>query len=228
MRLSEIADTANIAVRRDGEFQNLGFIAELQADMLVFLESARHRAALLENESIRAVLTVEELAPHVPAALALGVCRAPRLAFAMIHNDLARRDFYWEPFATSIDPHAQVHPTAWIAERNVCIGPQASIGPRATILERCIVGKGAEIGAGAVLGGVGFQTVRTGGAMLEMQHAGGLIVEDRVHVLPGAVIATGLCRTSTVISSNSRIGSQAFVSHGVQVANVLLSDMEPW
>ena len=217
MRLSEIADTAQITVSRDGEFRNLGFLAERQAHMLVFLESARHQAALLENKSIRAVLTTEDLADLVPSGLALGVCSAPRLAFATIHNELARREFYWEPFETVIDPLAQVHPTAWIAERNVRIGPQTTIGPRATILERCMVGTGAVIGAGAVLGGVGFQTVRTGGAMLEMQHAGGLIVQDRVHVLAGAVLATGLFRTSTVISSDSRIGSQAFVSHGVLV-----------
>jgi len=217
MRLREIADSAKIAVCRDGDFQNLGFIPDRQEHMLVFLESARHRTALAENKSIGVVLTTQELAPSIPDELALGVCIDPRLTFARVHSDLAQKHFYWEPFTTAVSPLASVHPASWVAERNVRIGADARVDPRATILERCLVGTGAVIGAGAVLGGVGFQTVRAKRAMLELQHAGGLIIQDRVHVLPGAVIATGLFRQCTVISADARIGSQAFVSHGVQV-----------
>lgn len=219
MRLSEIADSATIAVRRDGDFQNLGFIPDSQEHMLVFLESARHRAALVSNQSIRVVLTTQELAAGIQRDLALGVCVDPRLAFAKLHNELARRGFYWEQFTTLVSPLATVHPASWVAERNVRIGAHSRVDPHATILERCTLGTGAVIGAGAVLGGVGFQTVRSHRSMLEMEHAGGLVVRDRVHILPGAVIATGLFRQSTVISSDARIGSQAFVSHGVQIGD---------
>jgi UDP-3-O-[3-hydroxymyristoyl] glucosamine N-acyltransferase len=116
-----------------------------------------------------------------------------------------------------IDPSAKVHPSAWIAERNVRIGAASEIGPHATILDRCVIRENVVVGAGAVLGGVGFQTVRSPQPMIEMSHAGGLLVESRARILPGAVIATGLFRQSTLVSEDARVGSNAFVSHGVQL-----------
>jgi UDP-3-O-[3-hydroxymyristoyl] glucosamine N-acyltransferase len=217
MYLSEIDKVAGIVVQRDGQFQTLGFISDSQENRLVFLENSQFLGALRRNCSIRAVLTSSELASSVPSGLALATCPEPRIAFANLHNELASRGFYWEDFPTVIDPAAKVHPAAQIAERNVRIGAATIIEPNATILERCTIGEGVTVGAGAVLGGVGFQTVRTAQPMIEMNHAGGLFVRDRVRILPGAVIATGLFRHGTTICEDSRIGSNAFVSHGVQL-----------
>src|SRR5262249_35069226 len=140
-----------------------------------------------------------------------------RIVFANLHNELALRGFYWDDFPTIIDSSAKVHPRAWIAERNVRIGAAAEIAPNATVMERCVIGESVVIGAGAILGGVGFQTVRSSQPMIEMNHAGGLLVESRARILPGAVIATGLFHQSTLISEDARVGSNAFVSHGVQL-----------
>ncbi|PYT13341.1 MAG: hypothetical protein DMG59_20695 [Acidobacteria bacterium] len=217
MRLSEVAGLGGAAVRRDGEFQNLGFLSDKQDGMLLFLESPRFARAVGRNGGVRAILTTPELAETIPARLALAVCEQPRLAFAAIHNALEETGFYWEEFATVIDPQAQVHPTAWIAPKNVRVARNSIVGPHATILERSVIGESVNVGAGAVLGGVGFQTVRTNQAWVEMRHAGGLTVCDGVHILPGAVIATGLFRDSTELSSEARVGSQAFISHGVRL-----------
>lgn len=217
MLLSALADYTAIAVQRDGCFDNLGFVSQRQERMLVFLESARFLGAVLRNTTINAVLATPQLAESLPEGLAVGVCEQPRLAFAAIHNELARRGFYWDDFPTVIDPSARVHPVAWVAARNVRIGPGTTVEPHVTILERCILGAEVVVGAGCVLGGVGFQTVRTNRAMLELEHAGGLMVEDRVRLLPGAVVATGLFRQYTTLSRDARVGSQAFISHGVQV-----------
>jgi UDP-3-O-[3-hydroxymyristoyl] glucosamine N-acyltransferase len=219
MRLSEIDDGAGIVVKRDGEFQNLGFVSDRHKGLLVFLEDSRYLAALRRNESVTAVLTAADLADAAPPNLAVAICPEPRTAFAKLHNELALGGFYWEDFPTVIDPSAKVHPTAWIAERNVRIGAASVIGPRATVLQRCVIGEDVVVGAGAVLGGIGFQTVRNTRPMIEMTHAGGLFVQNRVRVLPGAVIATGLFRLGTTISEDSRIGANAFVSHGVQLGN---------
>ena len=216
--LTDIAGVAGISVLRDGDFLNLGFVQQHQQQMLVFLESDRYLAALQRNQHVSAVLTRPELVALVPGALGVGVCSQPRLAFAAVHNRLASTGFYWQEFPSVIAPDARVHPTAWVAPINVRIGPRSVVEPHATILERCLVGEDVVVGAGAVLGGVGFQTARTEEAMVEMKHAGGLIVGDRVLVLPGAVIATGLFRCATEIANDVRIGSQAFVSHGVKVA----------
>ena len=217
MRLTEVAGSAKFTVLRDGDFRNLGFLDDRHESQFVFLESRQFLAALLRCPNIHAVLTTPELAERIPGHLALATCGQPRLAFAAIHNHLAQTGFYWEEFATVIDPGADVHPAAWIAPKNVRVGQGSVVGPHATILERCVVGESVIIGAGAVLGGVGFQTVRAAQGMVEMRHAGGLLVHDRVHILPGAVIATGLFRNNTTIGCEARVGSQAFLSHGVQV-----------
>jgi len=217
MRLSEISGVAGIAVQRDGDFQTLGFVSDSYRNLLVFLEDSRFLGALRQNPAVSAVVTTGELAGTVPPDLALAVSPEPRAAFARVHNELALRGFYWEDFPTAIDPTAKVHPTAWIAERNVRIGAATDIQPNATVLERCVVGEGVVVGAGAVLGGVGFQTVRSTQPMIEMNHAGGLFVKDRVRILPGAVVATGMFRRGSSISEDCRIGSNAFVSHAVQL-----------
>ena len=216
MRLSEIQQNT-VRVRRDGEFRNLGFLEDSQEGMFVFLEHARFLPALERNSSIAAVLTTPELAEAVPERVAVAVCGEPRVVFAHIHNFLAAAGFYWDEFDTVIDPQAAVHPTAWISPRNVRIGGNTTIGPQAAVLERCILGEGVEVGAGAVLGGAGFQTVRSARPMVEMRHAGGLAIGDGVRVLPGAVVATGVFRGNTEIAAEARIGARAFVSHAVQV-----------
>ena len=212
-----MANAAGITVWRDGDFQTLGFLRDTCPCQLVFVENRAFLRALQRNGSVSAVLTTAELADAVPRGMAVAVCEHPRIAFANLHNELALRGFYWDDFPTVIDPSAKVHPTAWIAERNVRIRAASEIGPNATVLERCVVGENAVVGAGAVLGGVGFQTVRTSDPMIEMNHTGGLLVEGRARILPGAVIATGLFRENTVISEDARVGSNAFVSHGVQL-----------
>lgn len=217
MLLSEINKAAGIVVKRDGEFRTLGFLSDQRPGALVFIESVQFVASLRRNQSASAVLTTARLADVVPAALAMGICSEPRTAFAKLHNELAFGSFYWEDFPTAIDPSAKVHPRAWIAERNVRIGAGSVIEPNATVLERCVLGEGVVVGAGAVLGGVGFQTLQYTRPMMEMNHAGGLVVRDRVRVLPGAVIATGLFHQATEISEDCRIGSNAFVSHDVRL-----------
>lgn len=219
MLLSFLPDSAGLEIRRDGPFQNLGFLADRRPCMLSFLESAQFLPALLRNETMGAVITTEELASHIPARLALAVCVQPRISFAKLHNQLTATGFYWEEFPTSIHPDAEVHPRSWVAEKNVIIGPNSTVGPNATILDRCIVGANVIVGAGAVLGGVGFQTARTATVMLEMRHAGGLNVADGAHILHGAVVATGLFRNNTEIGCDARVGAQAFLSHGVKLGD---------
>jgi UDP-3-O-[3-hydroxymyristoyl] glucosamine N-acyltransferase len=217
MRLSEMENVAGMIVRRDGDFQTLGFICDTHPQQFVFLENRAFLRALQRNRSVSAVLTTAELADAVPRGVAVATCDQPRTVFANLHNELALRGFYWDDFPTVVDPSAKVHPTAWIAERNVRVGAASEIGPNATVLERCVIGENVVVGAGAVLGGVGFQTVRSTEPMIEMNHAGGLRVESRTRILPGAVIATGLFRQNTLISEEARVGSNAFVSHGVQL-----------
>lgn len=217
MLLGDVIQSSGAELLRNGNFENLGFISDSRDQMLAFLEDGRFLGALQRNPCVSAVITTPFLMHKVGDRGALAVCERPRLAFAGIHNRLCESSFYWRDFPTKIHPDANVHPLAWVTGKNVRIARGATIGPRATVLERCEIGEQCVIGAGCILGGVGFQTVQTEGTLIEMQHAGGLVLRERVHVLPGAVIATGLFRHQTDIGSDVRIGSQAFVSHGVQI-----------
>jgi UDP-3-O-[3-hydroxymyristoyl] glucosamine N-acyltransferase len=145
------------------------------------------------------------------------VCEDPRAAFAELHNRLSGACFYWQDFASDIHPLAKVDCSAWIAPRNVRIGAHSTIGPRTVVLERCCIADTVTIGASVVLGGAGFQSVRTSHPMIEMEHCGGLTIHSGVRVLPGAVLATGLFRGATEVLPEGRIGSGAFVSHDVQI-----------
>lgn len=217
MLLSEAAALIEIEVRRDGEFRNLGFPGHTLPAMLLFLEHEKHVSGVCGAGSAAAVLTTGELAGRVDGRLALGVCEEPRMAFARLHNILAARGFYWEDFESEIHPEARVHPRAWVAPRNVRIGARTVVEPNATILERCLLDEDVHVGAGAVLGGQGFQTVRTGPQLVEMEHGGGVQVRRGVRIFPGAVVAAGLFRENTLLGEDARIGSQAFVSHGASV-----------
>jgi UDP-3-O-[3-hydroxymyristoyl] glucosamine N-acyltransferase len=216
VQLSHVLGNVGGHVRRDGAIQNLGFLHHTDPGLLVFAESQRFATALAQKPNVAAVLTTSDLAETIPARLALGVCSEPRLTFARIHHALVDDGFYWANFLTTVDVSADVHPAAWVASRNVRIGPNCVVGPHATILERCLLGEGVAVGAGVILGGVGFQTVRAR-PMFEMRHAGGLIIGDGVQILPGAILATGLFRPPTEISAEARIGSGAFVSHASRV-----------
>jgi UDP-3-O-[3-hydroxymyristoyl] glucosamine N-acyltransferase len=53
--------------------------------------------------------------------------------------------------------------------------------------------------------------------MMDMVHAGGVLVQDRAHILSNAVIAAAVFRQFTRVGEDSRIGNLAFLSHNVQV-----------
>ncbi len=217
MQLHEILEFADVAIRRDGEFRNLGFLFQNWDEMLSFVEEERFLGSLQRSTGVTAVLTTPELAESIPMQLALAVTERPRLAFARVHNHLAQTGFYWRDFPSEIDPSAAIDPAASVAAKNVRIGRGATISAHAVIQERCIVGGDVSIGAGSVLGAVGFQTVHAGETVVEMRHAGALVIGERAHVLPGAVVATALFGNETKIGRDARIGSQAFVSHAVEI-----------
>jgi UDP-3-O-[3-hydroxymyristoyl] glucosamine N-acyltransferase len=218
MNLKAVESIGSITVMRDGMFQTLGFLSDPQPGMLVFLESRDHLDALTQTPAASCVITTDALAEDLPAIPGLAVSPEPRRAFMELHNHLATRtEFYGSGFPTQIDPTARIHPWAFVADRNVRIGAHTVIGPNATVMERCAVGASVTVWPGVVLGSAGFQTARCGGDTVDMIHAGGLRIHDRVEILPNTVIATAVFRQETTVGEDVRIGNLAFLSHNVQV-----------
>jgi UDP-3-O-[3-hydroxymyristoyl] glucosamine N-acyltransferase len=221
MRLSEIPQT-DLSILHDAEFEDLGFVQQRQPRMLTFAETPRALASIRRNPDVTAVIASPEVASRVPENLGVAVSDQPRLAFAKLHNQLAASGFYWTDFETVVASDARIHPSAWIAPKNVRIGAGSVVLPHATILERCMLDEGVTVGAGAVLGGEGFQRVRGSHPLLEMEHAGGLVIGRGARILAGAVVATGLFRPNTALSRDVRIGAHAFVSHAATIGECTL------
>ncbi len=220
MKLSDAARLVPLQVLREGEFNTLAFLSDPEPEMLVFVESRQFLRALNKCAHAACLITTPELSEETGFAGGLAVYESPRRAFHEIQCGLAALEgFYWRDFPSEIDPTAQVHPTAFVAPRNVRIGAGTVIGPKAVVLERCSVGEDCVIQPGAVLGSTGFQATRTDGWMAELPHAGSLEIGAGTHVFANAVVALSAFRRPSTVGEQSRIGSCAFVSHNVDIGS---------
>ncbi len=216
--LATLGGAVRIEIVRDGEIRTLGFLSAPRPGMLTFCESPCFVKAVRSLAPPYGVLTTPELAERFPDACAVGVSPAPRRAFFDLHNHLLRHTtFYGTSRPTTIDPAAAVHPSAVVAAENVSIGPGSIVGPHVTIQGRCMIGARVTVHAGVVLGADGFQHARFGDEIVELDHAGGLEIEDGVIVFANAVVARAVFHDRTIVGAGSRIGNLAFVSHNVRV-----------
>jgi UDP-3-O-[3-hydroxymyristoyl] glucosamine N-acyltransferase len=206
-----------LEIIQDASFDNLGFVSDPQPGMLTFFESDRHEDLIKSLQGVSCIITKKELVKSLGQVKGIAVADDPRLAFYKVHNHLVQEHFYWKDFPTRISRTVQVHPRAWIAEKNVRIGPQAIIGPNVIISERSILGERVHIMAGAVLGSVGLQVSRFPEGVIDMVHGGGIRIGNNVQIMSNAVIAPAVFRQSTTIASGSRIGNVAFISHNVRL-----------
>lgn len=218
MNLRELEGLVPVEVWRDHSFSTPGFLSDPQPGMLTFLESPRVLRLLHRTPGISCVIATRELSRELDDIGGLAVTADPRRAFFDFHNHLARNtQYYWTDFPTVIDPLASIHPRACIAGKNVRIGPGAIVEANVVIAERCLIGSAVRIRAGVVLGSAGFQTCRLADGLLDMVHAGGILVHDRVEILSNAVVASAVFGQFTTIGEDCRIGNLAFLSHAVQI-----------
>jgi UDP-3-O-[3-hydroxymyristoyl] glucosamine N-acyltransferase len=216
VRLSELAAVSGLEVVRDAEVSTLGFLSDPEPGMLTFLDGPRFLGAA-RRAMPAAVLAPAALAAALEGVPGLVLSERPRRDFVRLHNHLAAAtSFYGENGPTVLDPTARVHETAWIAPDGVAIGPGTVVEPRVVVFPGTVIGARCTVRAGAVLGSVGFQILRDGEDVVDVVHAGGVLLEDDVHVMAGAVIAAAVFRQRTTIGTGSRIGNLAFVSHNVR------------
>jgi UDP-3-O-[3-hydroxymyristoyl] glucosamine N-acyltransferase len=215
---AHLSDFADIDVLRDGAFSTLGFIDYPQAQMLAFAESPRFLTRALALPEVSCLVTTADLAARVPAGTGVAISATPRVAFAAMHNHLARMTkFYGHDFRSEIAEGAEVHPRAYIAECNVRIGRGASIGANACVLEGSTIGDGAVVGEGCVVGGSGLQVVSPDDAALDIAHTGTVTIDEGAVLLANCVVARGLFHQATFVGRNVRAGNLTFISHNVRV-----------
>ncbi len=229
MRLSSLPRALGLHVQRDASFADLGLLSHARPGELIYIRDA----TVLKGA--RALTELSVIAPpgleSKVASVGLALADDPESVFYAVHEHLATStDFYWKDFPTEIDPSARVHERAYVAPRNVRIGPKVVIEPHATILERVSIGEGSIIRAGAVLGAEGFEFKaralrqhRAGAQTREytgvrsVTHAGSVVLGRRVEIQANAALDRALFRRSTRVGDDTKIDNLVHVAHSAEI-----------
>ncbi len=234
MKLSDAAMRAPLRSVRDAEFDDLALLGASSGRVLVYAGDARTLERLAKTSAAVAVVTTAELADAVSSSLGLAVADHPEAAFYDLHRWLhASSDFYWDDFATVIDPSARVHERAYVAPRNVRIGARAVVEPNATVLERVAIGEDSVVRVGAVIGSEGFEfkgpAMRQGRATraewdygktnVAVPHAGSVEIGARVEIQANSTVDRSLFRLPTRIGDDTKIDNLVHVAHSVRIGS---------
>ena len=216
MKLSEVQNKGNIELIRDGGFESLGFVTHNNPKQLVYIEEPKYLSMLLRKSNISCIVTTEELIPSIPKELGIAISKNPRRAFYEIHNYLAKdTDFYWKHFKTEIASNAKIHPTAYVAERNVRIGEGCKIGPNVTILENAILENDIIIRAGGVISTEGFEFKRIEKEIMPVIHAGGVLLHNRVEIQANCCVSKAVFGGFTEIGEDTKLDNLIHIAHNV-------------
>jgi UDP-3-O-[3-hydroxymyristoyl] glucosamine N-acyltransferase len=214
--LSQLS-TDELLVARDGEFWMLGGVTEQGDQLLVYLEHEKWLPRLTTNDSVSAVICTPAMASRMPQRLGVAMADDPKMAFCLVHNELAKTDFYGQLDGPSvISSSAQVHWTASVADHDVIVGPRSVIGPNAVILPQVEIGADVEVMANSTVGTGDFQFVHRDGSLLTVAHTGWVRLGQGVTVFSNVVIDRGLM-SDTVIGEESKIAGLCYVAHGAKL-----------
>ena len=229
MLLSEILPRMRYETpyRIEGEraFEALALcVSNLSKDSLIFLDSEEYLCELRPN--VRMVLTNEALSARL-LEKGVGVCvsREPRVLFFLLHNFLSSQPEYTRArFQTRIGRDCTISPLSCVAAENVRIGDRVVIEEFVTIRENTVIGDDVILRAGARIGGLGFEFKRSGGGILAVEHAGGVVIENKVEIRQNTCIDRAIYPwDDTVIGENSKIDNLVYIAHAAKIGkNVLI------
>jgi UDP-3-O-[3-hydroxymyristoyl] glucosamine N-acyltransferase len=215
--LSELTPLTSMVVIRDGQIGDLGMLNSSGSAILVPFFDPEYLPQLSKNENISAVLTTPELVSLIPDQLGVATSNDPLSAFFTLHSNLCQSEFYWRSFKSQLSASARLHPTSFVAERDVQIGDRTTIGPGAIVLERSIIGEDVVIHPGVVIGTEGFEVRQVFYAQLVIPHAGGVRIGDRVQLQANTCVSRALFRGFTEIAEDSAVDNLVHVGHGARI-----------
>jgi UDP-3-O-[3-hydroxymyristoyl] glucosamine N-acyltransferase LpxD len=232
VRLGEAAKHAALRIVREGEFHDLGLLGATEDGLLVHVVDEGALPRLARTPGATAVITTAKLAGAIVRNIGVAVADRPEDAFYALHRRLAERtDFYWTDFASEIDPAAKIHERAFVAPKNVRIGPGVVVEPNATVMERVLIGRDSVIRAGVVLGAEGFEVkgpaMRQGRASRAERdygrtnrpvgHAGSVEIGAEVEIQANSAVDRSLFRAATFIGDETKIDNLVHVAHSVRI-----------
>jgi UDP-3-O-[3-hydroxymyristoyl] glucosamine N-acyltransferase len=218
MRLSELTTFVSTVIHRDAEFRTLGLLSHDGTKMLVMFYDRRYLTQLIQNPHIECVITNPDLVDLVPERLGVALCDDPLAAFYRIHHHLlVNTDFYWKDFPSEVSPEARVHETAYVAPHNVRVGRGTVIGPRAVVLEKTLIGEDVVIGPGVILGGEGFEPKYVEGRHVNVAHAGGVRLFDRVELQAATHAARAVFNGFTDVGEDTKVDALVHIAHNARI-----------
>jgi UDP-3-O-[3-hydroxymyristoyl] glucosamine N-acyltransferase len=218
MYLSHVADIVPINILQDGEFLSLGLLSHNCDKMLVGLYDLGYLRKLVANRIITCVITTHDIAKQLPKHLAIAISDDPKTVFYQIHDYLAREtDFYWKEFDSEISSDAVIHERAYVAPKNVRIGRGTIVEPNVTILECSIIDDDVVIRSGSVIGGEGFEPKFVGNKLVNILHAGGVLIGNRVEILSNCHIAKGVFNGFTTLCEDTKLNALVHVAHAAKI-----------
>lgn len=216
--LSELAGPLGLDVRRDARIAHVGKVPTRLDGRLVPCGKQVHLNDASAETGIAAYVVPADLVDSVPAGGGLIVAEKPIVTAMVIHEYLVGLPgFLWEDFDSQVDATALVMPGAYIAPRNVRIGPRSVVFPSAVILERSIIGADCEIGPGTVIGGEAFEQCPGASPKRILKQGGGVWIEDWVTIQSKGTIIRSTFGGFTRIGRETKIDAQVHIAHDCQI-----------
>ncbi|GAB6168146.1 UDP-3-O-(3-hydroxymyristoyl)glucosamine N-acyltransferase [Clostridium carnis] len=219
MKLSGIHKLINGAnLLEDGEFTSLGLaVSKCEEKLLSFIESEKYISGLGEN--ITCLITTKELGEKLKEKYGVIICDSPRSSYFKLHNELSKRkEYIREEFETIVGENCNISNLASISNKNVKIGNNVKIEEFAVIRENTVIGDNAIIRAGVILGGEGYEYKRVDGIVMNVNHCGGVIIENNVEVQYNSCIDKALYTwDNTIIGEYSKLDNLVHIEHGVKI-----------
>lgn len=221
MKLSDLSLFDSI-LENDAEFNILGMATSefsFGKKVLSFLSDEKFLHSILENTSIKAIITTQEIFEKNNTLRNKGVLisKNPKKTFFEIHNDLVKRNFYWKTFENRIACSAQIHQNAVVEGHSVEIGENSIIEAGVVIKSGTIIGKNVIIRSGAVIGGEGFQFSDFGEDMISVRSGGRVVIEDNVEVQYNSCIDKGVLGGDTILRQHVKIDNLVYIAHDVEL-----------
>ncbi len=213
-KLSSFSDNFDCIVR-DCSFYGVGKIPTRLSNKLVPVGSSKFLPELMRDiDGVAGVICPPNLLEQIPSHLGCAISSKPLEAAYKLHRHLARtKDHYWESFPSRIDPSAQIHPTAYVAESDVTIGPGCVIGPHASIMERVFLGEGTIVGPNTVIGSSAYEMAEIDGVPQLLDQVGGVRVGRGCVFLAGVTVARSTFPTWTEIGDFCSFDNLVHIAH---------------
>lgn len=138
--------------------------------------------------------------------------------YFMVRNRVLRIQAGRRGCPNEIAIDAEIHPSAFVSDSDVRIGPRVRVGAGAVIHKHVTIGEDSVIAEGTVIGSGGYEYRRLAGNIIPIVHMGGVRIGARTVIGPRTVIDRAvLSGEDTCIGDEVIVGALVNIAHAVEV-----------